>query len=687
MTFRPSLLLAALLALGLVLLLPARDAWARGGRYGAPGGPAGQRPPAEMEEPEAPPQAAPEPEAPPPPVVETPTASAPTTSDLPRESAGGRQLRGRRTAWNLPGMTNWTWWYEANRERFEDLRRRRLQTTQAPIFHVGTARGPSIGSLSIRIAPDKRSALLDATLQVVKDGDGEWIHTRAAALVALGKLASDDEHVRLLLAVLHPTSDAPAYLKESAALGLGQLKRTERDLRLPPPTLDRARKVLEATLRDDTFQPRTRAFAALSLGLLGDQPSVRGQLVSRATAEILFRTWTDGELPDEVQVGILMGLARVPADAIAPVMRLVLEGCAVRGRSWEEAPSTLVRSMAALTLAEIGDEKSAAALVTLLDKRHKEPTGLKQAAALAAGILGERVPGARSDLGVAVLKALGSTQEPGTRRTLWASLGRLLAAEGESGTTALLLDARAGDRMLEALESESLEERPFVALALGVAVRDKEREDEPFAWHAYRRQGIDALRAALAAPGGDAQNRGAYAVALGLVADGRSIAPLLALLRDKDQTPELRAYAALGLGLIGDGRREVVRAITDAVRDPRDRILQMRAATALGLLGGGTEEDRDASVRILIHELRSSRDQVVKGQIAITLARIGNVDAIAPLIEIAQGAKEPHLNRAMAVAALGLIGDSEVHPVLAASRWNSHYLSHASVVRDILDTL
>ena len=141
------------------------------------------------------------------------------------------------------------------------------------------------------------------------------------------------------------------------------------------------------------------------------------------------------------------------------------------------------------------------------------------------------------------------------------------------------------------------------------------------------------------------------------------------------------------MGLIGDGRREVVKALTDAVREPRDRMLQMRAATALGLLGGGIEDDKDASIRILVHEMRRSRDQVVKGQIGITLARIGDSAAIDPLIEMVEGAKEPHLNRAMAVAALGLIGDAEIHPVLAPSRWSAHYMGHSSVVREILDTL
>jgi hypothetical protein len=41
----------------------------------------------------------------------------------------------------------------------------------------------------------------------------------------------------------------------------------------------------------------------------------------------------------------------------------------------------------------------------------------------------------------------------------------------------------------------------------------------------------------------------------------------------------------------------------------------------------------------------------------------------------------------MACAALGLIGEDGLHPALAASRWNAHYLSSSSLVYDILDLL
>lgn len=684
MTHRAPLLLAVFLALGLVLALMPVDAQARGGRYSAP-----RASPERADEP-PPPDEDPSTAAttPPPPTVEAPRAAVPATGEMPRATGSGLLSRGRRGAWYAPGKTSWIWWYEANRERFEDLRRRRFQTPDAPLFGVGMARGPMIGNVTIRVSPRLRQRLLDSTLDVVDAPEGEWIHTQAAALVALGKLAETGAHVNRLVTILSPAHPSNAYLKESAALGIGQLRRSDPSLQLAPHVLDRARLALVATLGDDTSQPRTRAFAALAIGLLGNQPSARGDAGDDWAAETLFKAWTDGELPDEVQVGILMGMVRLPAAAISSVMRLVLEGCAIRGRHWDNAPSTLVRSHAILSLAELGTAKNARALATLLDPDSDAPSGLRQATALAAAVLGERHPDARPLLGRAVLEALESTKEPGARHTLWTTLGRLLAADARVGATELLDDAKAGARLLRGLDQARLEERPFVAMALAIAVRTEPAvENEPYAWHAFRTKAITALRDALPAKGADVQNRGAIAVALGLVRDRASTPTLLALLEDLDASPELRAYAALGLGLIGDGRREVVAAVTAAVRDPRDRVLQMRAATALGLLGGGMRKDRDAAIEILLDEMRRSRDQVVKGQMAITLARIGDAAAITPLIGMAGDANAPHLNRAMAVAALGLIGDCEIHPVLAASRWNSHYLSHSSVVRDILDTL
>jgi HEAT repeat protein len=77
----------------------------------------------------------------------------------------------------------------------------------------------------------------------------------------------------------------------------------------------------------------------------------------------------------------------------------------------------------------------------------------------------------------------------------------------------------------------------------------------------------------------------------------------------------------------------------------------------------------------------------VKGQIAITLGRIGDGRAIPALVHVLQDAQEPHLNRAIACAALGLLGERGLHSTFAPVRWDAMYLSSSALVYDVLDVL
>ena len=193
------------------------------------------------------------------------------------------------------------------------------------------------------------------------------------------------------------------------------------------------------------------------------------------------------------------------------------------------------------------------------------------------------------------------------------------------------------------------------------------------------RKGIDK--------GSDAHVRSAFAVGLGLTGDRQTGAKLLKILKNEDADPELRAYAALALGLTGDARQGVVSALTDALASPRSELLRMRAATALGLLGGGGPAEREKVLLTLVTAMQTTRSQPFKGQIAVTLGRIGDARAVKPLAKVLAGAKEAHLNRAIACAALGLVGDEAIRPLLAETRADSLYTAGASVTFELLDLL
>ena len=128
-------------------------------------------------------------------------------------------------------------------------------------------------------------------------------------------------------------------------------------------------------------------------------------------------------------------------------------------------------------------------------------------------------------------------------------------------------------------------------------------------------------------------------------------------------------------------------ALTAALASPRSELLRMRAATALGLLGGGGPAEREKVLLTLVTALEATRSQPFKGQIAMTLGRIGDARAVEPLAAILASDKEAHLNRAIACAALGLVGDEEMRPLLAETRADCLYTAGANMIFELLDLL
>ncbi len=672
-----------LLLAPLLLLLLASPTWARGGRYAGPvqRGPTSAEPTAPPGAPEVPAPDCPDPEGEPP---EAPPNFTPPTPTLDGGPGAGRTARTGRIGVAGVGVTDWLHWYESRRERFEDFRAWTLRTEASPMFAVGDANGPAVGKASARVSDRVRMQILEALSDTLDPKHDHWIPTEAAAYVGLGKIATGRKHVAPHLAVLSGARTVPEYIRESAVLGLGHLARTDAHSRLPADLLDGVRDVLLDVLVDDAFGIRTRAFAGVSLGLLADQPS--GRPSGSWTAEHLFRAWNTRKLPDEVQVGILVGLSRIDPDQIPRVIKLVLGGCAERGREWPEPASALVRANALVALARTGDVRSAPVIVGILERKSGASTLLKQAAALSAGILGERDARARRDLGRALLGTLDGRGEPGTRHLAWMALARLLAAEAADGGDDLVKDAQGGARLLGALKETRAGERAFVALALGVAVAPVDHTVDSGIWQGFRFDAVEALRRGVE-KGADAHVRGAFAVGLGLAGDRQSGARLLEILRNDDADPEIRAYAALALGLTGDARQGVVSALTDALASPRSELLRMRAATSLGLLGGGSPAEQEKVLLTLVTSLRTTRSQAFKGQIAVTLGRIGDARAVKSLVAILAGEKEAGLNRAIACAALGLVGDEEMQPLLAETRIDSLYTAGANVIYELLDLL
>lgn len=675
-TLKLCALLAALLA-----AVGVETAWARGGRFAAPppaaGAPSSERPDAKGA-PAAPAPDCPDPghEREAPPIAPPPSAPDGGSSDAP-----GTRRRGARG----PGLADWLYWYETNRERFEDLRTVTRVTEANPLFHLGKAHGPAVGRAFDALAPDDAQHL-QATVLAVLDQPGHWPETIGAAYLALGKTADLTRHVERLLAGLDPKTSATPLVRESAALGLGHLRRREPGDRFAPRTLDRVRTRLLAVLDDASFQPRTRAFAAVSLGLLGDQPVAEPALLpERLTRTLAMRLIAPGT-PEATRVGLVLGIELAAPQPAPSDVRAVLRRCMQDGRLGARDASSAVRAHATLALGRIGEAKDAEAVAHLLASRRTPAFALRHALPLAAASLA-RHEVARESLAKALHAAATSWREPSARGLAQIALAELVSTEAQAGGHRPFQAPHDAELLLSLTKQGTPANRAFAALALGTAVRDIDAAIDDEIWQRWRGAAIERLRAGAASKTASPHERAAFVLALGLARDTQSRLRMEALLRDTDAPDELRAYAALALGHAGVPERSTREALRAALEQDASELLRMRATTALGMLGTASAEARTKTLDQLVSELSTARSLMARGQVALTLGRMGDGRAVRALASLATDDSVAHETRAFAVAALGLIGERDVRTALARVREGANYLSGADVLTELLDIL
>src|SRR5262249_32184533 len=141
------------------------------------------------------------------------------------------------------------------------------------------------------------------------------------------------------------------------------------------------------------------------------------------------------------------------------------------------------------------------------------------------------------------------------------------------------------DRVLLELAARGRTLRTYGALALGLVARGVGERPDVLEQGEFRLSALAALRAGLSDPSRGGRARAAFAAGLGLAQDEASVKPLIAVLADRTLDRELRSYAALALGMVGVPSKEVVGAVTAAMRESGSEELRLQSATALGLLG------------------------------------------------------------------------------------------------------
>ncbi len=531
---------------------------------------------------------------------------------------GGRKSSGS-------GANGWETWWEHNQAPLLNLRERLAANagiSGSADWLLGgrgkdrayAAERPGRESVRREVLPILERALEDSHFDV-----------RAAAVIALGKTRLEEARDSLVAAL----ADSHPQVAESAALALGILG----DSRDVPLLVDLANDTAAArrACRRTEVPPRTRAFAAIGLGLVGDASAIDPLVAIVDTP----RRHAHLDLP--VAAVTALGLLDDTGDDV----RVLLMDTA-RDRRLADP----LRSAAVTALGRSGDPALAIDLRAFL---RDSSLAVRRSAVIALG----EVASADDRITAAMLASvLRKGNDPISRHWACISLGRGGSPFAEKA-------------LVETVHGAYGDQQAFAALGLALWARATGHESRV---GSILHDRIRRLR--------DHGTRGAFAISLGMLAYRPAEAELVKTLEDRD--PRLRGHVAMALGMM-QAKTSVpaLRALLEgASRLPE---LQKNAAIALGLVG-----DRDA-VATLAEVLETSRTEYVQSASASAIGFIGDASTVPLLGRLAEArGKISDLARAHSIVALGVVSDPGLLPALHVIAVDTNYRALVGALEELL---
>jgi len=680
----------AIALLGTSLLAIASEGWAHGGQYRGPGGSVqpGAREPTDPTPPPPPPPSGPpvtpDPTTPSPstPTPSTPTTPQPGTPPPPTTGAPeiGSQGGGKQTGL---GFENWVFWYHNNKEDIENLKSALYSKvgSENPLFVMGAKVDSNRSDTTQDTRAAVESKIIPTLLWTMEPKNAGHQDTESAAYIALAKIARDPAHIDVIKKGLDLGGNALTI--ESAALALGLLRRESSGEPFSAADLDKVRDTLFSVFENDKYHTRARGFAALAIGLLGDQPTgssgTDAAASAAATTSRLFSLLEKDYGAQDLPVGLLMAIGLQPAPSMSEAQRDILRECANKGLLGKIDVPGVVQSYAVLVLGRIGNSKDIGVLRNAMTNRRAKDKNVQRSAAIGLGLLGRLVSGEdRIEVAKTLLASIDKAKDASTENFAVISLAYLLIEDVKAGKTDVLTGSKAGEYLLQTAEDGTYLTKPFGALALSLVGREIGEETTIDALGEYRSKAQAILRAGLDSKKLDPRGRAAFATSLGIIKDSQSVKTLVGIVANDKEDEELRGYSALALGLIGQGTPDVKNAIRGALKERRSEELRQQTATSLGLL-----QDKEA-VPLLLEELKNATSQNAKGQVVLALAKVGDARAVDAMVDLLKNQREQDLTRALACAGLGVIGDLEWIPSLSRISKNLNYRASVDIINEVV---
>ena len=570
-------------------------------------------------------------------------------------------------------LTEWSWWWELNKEPFLRLRARLLDTgavSGSDGFFLGRGAQEQRSDDGVSPTPDMiRDEIVPALLRAMEDERSQDILT--ACLIALARIGEDrlGAETELEPVLREYLGHMDRTVAETAVVALGILGR-ETSVFLLSDIL-RDTKAGRAAVKETEVSYRLRAFAAYALALIGAQSERED--VRRFVVHVLTRGIEEDDTPSaDLSAACVIALGRVPLEScgefveakrgvvtpstgsreaqVAFLLELLRDDRKLKRLARAHVPTSLalLASGPALDGSEVKTRVAEALLGRLVASRHEDP-GVLASCVVGLGLIGD--PDA-DELDVRIRRALigisSHTSDRQSRRYALVSAGQVAERDGRGEPVGV---AELRSHLLRRLAGAKGDMKYWAGLGLAMVGRGEAARGEIPSDSITRalRHELKTARTPLEV--------GAFSIACGLLRDVESSE----LLRDKLQRTredKARGHAAIGLGLLNDRDSLVpIQRLADDSTYRPDLLREL--AIALGLLGDRTAVD------LLLDKLERARALSAQASIARALGRIGDRRAVTPLVAMLETERLSDQARAFAAVALGIVADTDEMP------WNT----------------
>ncbi|MEW6741211.1 MAG: HEAT repeat domain-containing protein [Planctomycetota bacterium] len=559
-----------------------------------------------------------------------------------------------------PGHEQWEYWWNYNKEAFLNLRERLLRagTYTGPAgYYLGMGSGKAVAANRVSRDVVERT-ILPALIQLFTEDDADIVDS---AVLAAARILPADKAERVLEPIVKALAHKQDSVQQAATLALGVLGSPK------------ARPVLLHLMSNSptgrhylgdrsTVPPLVRAFAALSLGLVGDADDVA------ALTQVIDRE-SDAERDLKSCAILALGLFKQGQETIIPYLLEVM------GRAQMDRG---LRSLAPVSLARIEAARPySSALGRLLEtvRSNKTDNDLMRSCVIALGKLASMQDREVLDALTSVIRSHSDAQ---SRHFAYIAMGQIGSRDQQGYATRVNAHERLQSMLLtDLVRPEVRAHQPWAALALAIYAREYQDVD---AFSSVRSLVTEKLSETFRETS-DPSHKGAVAISLGLLEARQAGEALLAeLARSRD--PRLRGYLAVALGLMNctDAIQPIQALLNVSHLDTNDCL---NLARALGLLGD------IASVGLLLDRLETAVDRSIAeaSSLVQAIGLIGDATAAPPLLKILTDPRRSGLLRGFAAVGLGLLAEKTKQPWNACISIDLNYRSQTTAISEVLDIL